>query len=59
MNKDEIKQVVLLLVVGVALLCFFIAVLWFSLKLNLGDPEKTMTINGKLKGEFHGLSKKF
>lgn len=59
MNGDEIKQLVLIFVIGVALLCFFLAVLWFSLKLNLGDPEKVAVISGRLKGEIYGIQKRF
>ena len=54
MNDDEIKQLVLILVIGVALLCFFLAVLWFSLRLSLGDPEKLAVIGGKLKRGIYG-----
>ena len=50
MDKREIWQIVIMILVSIAILAFFIGVLYLVLKLNLGDPE---TI-AKIKGEFYG-----
>ena len=54
MSWEEIKQILIALAIGIALALFFIAILWFTLKLNLGDPEKVAVIGGKLKRGIYG-----
>lgn len=39
MSKNEIKDIVVMIIVALALLCFFLALLWVGLKLNISQNE--------------------
>ena len=39
MSKSEIKDIVVMIIVALALLCFFLALLWVGLKLNISQNE--------------------
>lgn len=55
MNNDEIKQIMFMIIVAVALIMFFVSVLWLVLKINYPYREETLfTTLKNAKGVWHG-----